>query len=282
MNERVKKFLQSLGVTPSVIDELAKDEATEGFDMDSTIQGFKTAQVEVLKNDPEIIGNLKNTIKGEELSKIEHKLKKQFGLSAEDVKDKKFDEIVEIAYQKMKSSTTETSQQLQDELIELRNQIKDYKEVQLPAAEKAAQEKIDSYEKNNLISGIIQEFELVVNPKAIMPAVAAYVNANYVTELDADRGSLVVKTKDGLEPLNADKTAKMTAKDVISGYLNELNVVKKSNGKDNENEEGKKPEQRKVEPNKTTPSTGVQLPGMKAAKANEEELGKMQTIGAGK
>ena len=38
---------------------------------------------------------IKDEIRGSELSKIEHKIKKQFGLSSEDVKDKKFDEYAD-------------------------------------------------------------------------------------------------------------------------------------------------------------------------------------------
>ena len=45
---------------------------------------------------------LKKEIQGKELSQIEHKIKKAFGLSSEEIKDKKFDEIIVLAIDKLR------------------------------------------------------------------------------------------------------------------------------------------------------------------------------------
>ena len=64
-----------------------------------------------------MIKGLRDEIRGTELSKVEHRIKKQFGLSAEDVRDKKFDEILETAFQKIQADSGSSSEELQNKML---------------------------------------------------------------------------------------------------------------------------------------------------------------------
>ena len=82
---KIEAFLKKLGVKSDVINKLNSEDETN---IDELVQSYKSGYREVMLNDPEFIQPIKDEIKGSELSKIEHKIKKTFGLSSEEIKDK--------------------------------------------------------------------------------------------------------------------------------------------------------------------------------------------------
>ena len=80
-------FLKKIGVKSDMIIKLSSD---EDIQVDELAKSWKDSWKEVLSNDPEFIQPIKDEIKGTELSKMEHKIKKTFGLTSDEIKDKKF------------------------------------------------------------------------------------------------------------------------------------------------------------------------------------------------
>ena len=79
---KINEFLNKIGVKTDVIEKLGSEEEVN---LDDIVTSFKGSIREVIQNDPEFIQPIKDEIRGSELSKIEHKIKKQFGLSSEEI-----------------------------------------------------------------------------------------------------------------------------------------------------------------------------------------------------
>ncbi len=109
-------FLKKIGVKSDIISKLSTEDE---INVDEFAQSFKTNIREVMSNDPDFIQPIKDEIRGTELGKLEHKVKKTFALTSDDVKDKKFDEILQTALDKTKSSGSTTNDDLQNKIIEL-------------------------------------------------------------------------------------------------------------------------------------------------------------------
>lgn len=229
-----EKFLKKIGVKDAVIKQLSSE---EDVNVDDVSNEFKTSFKDVVSNDPEFIQGIKDEIRGTELSKIEHKIKKTFGLNAEDIKDKKFDEIIVIAKEKADKAGSATGEELQSRMIELTKENKRLLEEVIPEKENQAKETIKIFHRENKIRSFVGSKSLIVAPEVVLPAVQSFLSQNYNLELD-DKGEITIKTKNGLNPLNADGTKVLTFDEIVDGHLNSLKVIKQSNGGSGNNGSG--------------------------------------------
>lgn len=274
---KVESFLKKIGVPSDAITKLIAEDDTTPIEEIAT--SFKTVQRDVLKNDPEFIQPMKDEIRGSELSKIEHKLKKTFNLQSEEIKDKKFDEIISIAYDRASKATAQGAEEIQKKMIELSNENKRLLEEVIPAKESEAKKQISTFKRESIISQAIAKRQLIVSSEVVSPAVRSFLEQNYNVDVD-DNGQLVVKTKNNLNPLNQDGTKIVTFDEILDGHLTQLGVVKQSNGNPNNpnvNPKGTPP---------PTPSAGngeqkFNLPGLKKAQQNAEQLTNMKVFGQG-
>jgi len=117
---------------------------------------------------------------------------------------------------------------------------------------------------------------LIVSSDVVKPAVQTFLDSNYNLDLD-DSGNLMVKTKNNLNPLNADGTKMITFDEILDGHLSSLGVIKQSNGTPNgrsnvPNGSGN------ANPNPGEPAK-FNLPGLTKAQANEKSLAAMKVFG---
>jgi hypothetical protein len=271
--KNVESFLKQIGVPADSISKLTSEETTS---IDEIVSGYKATQRDVLKNDPEFIQPIKDEIRGSELSKIEHKMKKVFALSADDVRDKKFDEIISIAHDKATKSSVDGADALQQKLIELTNENKRLVDEIIPAKESEAKNAIKSFKRESIINGIIAKKSLIVSPDVVLPAVNNYLNTNFNLDVD-DAGQLIVKTKNNLNPLNTDGTKIITFDEILDSHLATLGVVKQSNASPSTTTPGLNP---KPNPNPSPePNSKFNLIGLKKAEQNAESLKSMKVFG---
>lgn len=271
----IEKFLKKIGLNSDAISQLNADDS----DVESIAAAFKNSQREVLKNDPEFIKPIQDEITGTERSKMEHKIKKQFGLTADEIKDKKFDEIISTAFDKASKATAAGADELQKKLIELTNENKKLVDEIIPAKEIEAKNTIKQFKRDSIISAAIAKRSLIVSSEVVRPAVQSFLDSNYNLDLD-DSGNLLVKTKKNLNPLNADGTKMITFDEILDGHLSTLGVVKQSNGSPNgrqniPNGSGNG----NPNPNPGEPAK-FNLPGLQKAQANEKNLANMKVFGA--
>ena len=117
--ENVKKFLKTIGVEDSTINLITSSEPVEDLNVEELSSNYISNQKNLSKNDPDLIKGIRDEIRGTELSKIEHSIKKQFNLTPEDIRDKKFNEILETAFNKLKVEFGSSSEELQNKVLEL-------------------------------------------------------------------------------------------------------------------------------------------------------------------
>ena len=270
----IDQFLKKIGVPADTIAKLTGDDTDVNID-DLSI-GFRSVQRDVLKNDPDFIQPIKDEIRGSELSKIEHRIRKTFGLTSDQVKDKKFDEIITIAHEHSSKSSTAGADELQQKLIELSTENKRLVDEVIPAKENESKNAIKTFKRESIIQSMIAKRSLIVSSDVVIPAVKSFIDSNYNVDVD-DAGQLVVKTKNNLNPLNGDGTKIVTFDEILDGHLATLGVVKQSNGSPNPNPP-------------RTPQGGNQgnqepakfnLVGLKAAEQNAESLKAMKVFGNG-
>lgn len=275
-----EKFLKKIGVKDTVIQTLSSEEEVNVDDLSTEFKGnFKS----VISNDPDFIQGIKDEIRGTELSKIEHKIKKTFGLSADEIKDKKFDEIISIAKDKADKAGSATGEELQNQMIELKKENKRLLEEVIPEKENQAKETIRTFHRENKIRSIVGSKSLIVAPEVVLPAVQTFLSQNYNLDLD-DQGEVVIKTKNGLNPLNQDGTKVLTFDEIVDGHLKSLNVVKQSNaGQGQGSGEGSGKGLSKFLDNSGQQNNGsgdaYVPPGLKKAQENAESLKGMKEFG---
>ena len=174
--KNIESFLKKIGVPQSTISKLSSEEEV---DVDSFVTGFKSSMQDVLSNDPSFIQPIKDEVRGTELSKIEHKIKKTFNLNPEEIKDKKFDEIVVVAFEKMKNIPPQGAEELQNKLMELTKENKRLLEEVIPAKESESANAIKQYKKSNILRSTLAKRDLIVKADAILPAVESFLSSKY-------------------------------------------------------------------------------------------------------
>jgi hypothetical protein len=275
---KIETFLKKIGVPGDAISKLTADDDTTPIEEIAT--SFKAVQRDVLKNDPEFIQPIKDEIRGSELSKIEHKLKKTFNLPSEEIKDKKFDEIISIAYDRASKATAQGAEEIQKKVIELSNENKRLLEEVIPAKENEAKNQIKTFKRESIISQAIAKRQLIVSADVVNPAVRSYLDNNFNVDVD-DNGQLVVKTKNNLNPLNQDGTKIVTFDEILDGHLTQLGVVKQSNGSPNNQNANPKSTPPNPANNGGNDGPKFQLAGLKKAQQNAESLANMKVFGQG-
>lgn len=265
----LEKFLKKIGVNEAVVEKLT-DEGE--VNIEEIVSDWKSSFKNVVSNDPDFIQPIKDEIRGTELSKVEHKIKKTFGLSSDEVKDKKFDEIIAAAYEKVKMSGNSTSEELQNKLMELTKENKKLLEEVIPAKESQAMETIKGYKKETYIRNFLGGKPLIVKPDIAYLAVQNHLNDSY--SIDFEENKPIIKTKTGLSPLNDEGTKTLSLEEIIDKKLAEDGLIMQSNGQQ------KTPiTQKTVKTAQLTEERKYNLPGIKSAEENAERMKNLRTFG---
>lgn len=266
------EFLKKIGVQKDAIGKLT---AEGQVNLDEIAVSYKNSMKDAISNDPDFVQGVKDAIKGEELSKIEHKVKKTFGLSSDEVKDKKFDEIIAAAFEKVKTTGNGTSDELQSKIMELSRENKRLLEEVIPAKESEAKEQFKSFKKEAMMKTYLSSKSLIVKPELAYLSIQDYLNKNYNVDLD-DNNQFVLKTKNGLAPLNQDGTKTLTFDEVVDKKLMEENLVRQSNGDPGKNIPASKKTTVMDNPHQ---EQKFHLPGLKVAEENAERMKNIRTFG---
>jgi|TARA_R100000479_G_scaffold84485_2_gene40947 hypothetical protein len=274
--EKTKEFLKAIGVDLATIEAITAVEPAEDLNVEELSKQYITNQKSLSANDPELIKGIKDEIRGTELSKIEHKIKKQFNLSPDEVRDKKFEEILETAYTKIQKESGSTSEELQAKILELNKAVKQYEEEILPAERNKSKQEISKFRRDLAIRDALSKKSLIVGSDVILPALNATLDQYEIVINEDDK--IEIKTKDGLKPLSKDGTKTLTFEEIVDNQLNEMNVVRQSNAEPGADKIVKK-EPTFNEGKNEEKSSNYYLPGLKKAKQNAESLKEIKTFG---
>lgn len=226
--KNAKIFLEKIGVEKEVIDNLFSEEPAEDFKVEEISKSYLDGIKEVKGEDPEMISKIRSEAKGEIMSKNEHKIVKAFGLTKEEVADKKFDEILDVIKQKNKEAGNDTANELQEKLLSANQKIKTFEDETIPKIRSEAADKIKMHRVKAEVNGAISGIETVVDNQVLIPVVQSHLDNNFKFEI-AEDGSLEVRTKEGTAPLNKDGTKKIGLDGIVKEHISSLNLLKQSN-----------------------------------------------------
>lgn len=271
--KNLESFLNKIGLQKKAIDKLMSEEE---INVDEIADSYKSQIKTAVSSDPELIDNIKSQINGEVLSKVEHKLKKTFSLDATEMQGKKFDEIVTLAYEKMKASIPANQDEWQTKYMDLAKEHKKIIEDVLPAKEAETKNFIKSYKLSAVQQSKLASKKLIVGTNVALPAIEAKMK-ELKWNLDInDDGEIQVKTSDGLNVLSKDGTKVLGYDDALDFVIGPdgLNLIQQSNGKPGQFEGTKK---NIFENLQDKPK--FNLPGLEKAMENAEAMKNMRTFG---
>lgn len=234
MKQKLITILVAFGIAKAQAEKYlekvdAPDEAE--FDTDKLLGEFRTSQAELLKNDKEFIQELTEPVEKKINDMWATKIKQATGLTAEEIKDKRYKEIVDLAAEKLRKKGDATSEELQRANLELENKLKDLTDNVLPAKDV----EVANFKKNILKESAFEKMfdgvELGTSKLVAMAAVRAKMGNQFIDDLNdkneleiyqSGEGKLKVKKKDG--------SGFYTAKELVHEMLAEEKLLKVSGG----------------------------------------------------
>lgn len=232
-------LLLGMGVSKANAEKMAKGSPDDGDtmeqkDIDAMLAAHKEQQVALMENEPALIEKIQKSEKAKLFSEIERKLKQNFGLTSEDIKDKKIDEIIVLAKTKVTTNNDKTNDDLQKEILKLTNEKKKLEEEDIPKLKNETVLFKKNFDLKNLISKKVPtgDDKLRLPYETVLKLVNSDLFELYDLDLD-DKGEPVLKVKGSdLKPKSKDGTKFLTLDEAIGSVLETHQALKKSNAPD--------------------------------------------------
>ena len=113
-------LLIKLGISKENAEKIAStkaDDSTDEFDLEALMQEWKLNQIALMKNEPAIVDDIRAAELAKQRNLFEQRIKKVFGLTGDEIKDKNYDEIIVLAKEKATSKTDITTTQLDNVVV---------------------------------------------------------------------------------------------------------------------------------------------------------------------
>lgn len=237
MDEIFKLILKSLGVSDAVLtslDEAIKDpEKKKTFDIKTITDPIVENQRILFENDPNVVAKYASAERGKLMEQIDRRLKQAFGVSVEELNGKTIEDKITFSKSHYDKTVSKSGNELQNENIQLKNEIKDLREKTIPEIESRVGLMQKNFKIENLIRGSINPEEVVGKIDGIMPGLTSFIQSKYEIDVD-ENGNLTIMTKDKLQPRNEDGTKILKPGDIINGYIENMGFKKKSNANDDD------------------------------------------------
>lgn len=230
----IEKLLKDLGIkgdlSKQIIEEAKKDDST--FDLTPAVASATEHVRMLLENDSEFVDKFKTAEKGKQLDIFTRDLKKTFGLTSEEIKDKKIDEILDLVKTKTTTNSNKDVQKLQEELITLNNKVKEYEEEIIPNVKKEVEVTRKNIFIENALNKKITARELRVAYDAAYPSLMANLNSQFDLDIDDKQNIHLLQKGSNLKALKQDKSGELTIDEFIDTKFKEWKFIKESNADD--------------------------------------------------
>lgn len=234
----IKLFLL-MGMTQANAEKCAANTpddgpSTEQKDIDAYGTEVRTAQMTVLKNDPDYIKTVDEPIRKKYEDIQFRKLKQTFGVTQEEIKDMDYEAALKYARDKVTKSDNKTLDELQNKNIELEKKLKDLEETTIPGIKSEVDQRKEQIELEAMLRKNItpKDKKLRVSEEAAIPALTTYLASQGFKLKKGDDGNLEVVTKDGLKPMKADKSGTLTFAEIRDTQLDSWGMVEVSGAPD--------------------------------------------------
>lgn len=227
-------LLLRMGVKKENAEKIAAqspEDSTESFNLDELVTEWKTGQIALMKNEPSLVDEIRAAEMAKQRNIFEQKIKQTFGLTGEEIKDKKIDEIIAMAKEKAGAKSDKTTTELQEQILQLTNENKRLLEEEIPKIKNETVLHKKKFDINNkLIKLIPSEEGKLRNPfETVSKLVLGDLSEMYDVDTD-DKGELVLFEKGKeLKAKSKDGTKFLTAEEVINERLEYHKALVKSN-----------------------------------------------------
>lgn len=271
--------LIGIGVEKSTAEKIASltpDDGVDGLTVEEITDfnaKWKNDQRELWRNDSELVDALKGAEKAKNLEMFERKMRQEFGLTSEETKDKKFDEIVTLAKEKNKKTGDKTKEELEAKVLELTGDLKKLNDEEIPRIKSEVEIEKKTFHRDNKFRSAIptkdkEGKDLLRLPfDTVHKLIKMDLDEKFDYELD-DKNEWVIKEKGkDLRAKNADGTKFLTMDEFVTSRLEAHGAIVKSNAKPGEKKPGDTSGTIVIDGDKKVVS-----PGLKKAQEHEAKL----------
>ena len=236
MNDFLKKLLKSLGVTDAQIATLEaydtmSDEDKAKHPQKTFVDSVQEHVTGLLENDQAFTSRFAKAAEGKILEQVDRRLKQNFGLTADQIKEKSIEEKMTLAKTTLETQYKKTGDTLQDENATLTAKIKTLEEVEIPAIKSQVDTEKENLHIDVALNAMLADpdLRLKVSPGVIMPGLKGFLGGKYKSAVNDKRELEIVDKATGLKVKNEDGTGFLSAKDVIKSYLTDNKAIEQSN-----------------------------------------------------
>ena len=241
------KMLTDLGYPKTIAEKMSANipvdaPATPEEDITSALESAVTHQRELYTNSDEYKTTLKgiNDAKLAEVSKkFEKKIIALAQLTADEVKDKKADEILDLAWSKAAKMGDKTTEQVQAELIKKDAELKRLQEEEIPKIKAEVETQISNFKSESALMKSLSGIKLrkgIAQDDALEMIKIKANKAGYKVTLN-DKNELVYTNADGSKIVTEDKKGFLGVKEIHDKFLD--GFIEKSNADEPEPGAGK-------------------------------------------
>jgi hypothetical protein len=195
--------------------------------------------------------DVRSKVAGEVLGAATTKMKSIFGLEGDEIKDKKIEDLVQLASEKMQKQIDEAKakggktddervKQLESEKADLQKKAKEEEALRVSLAQQLADKDASfAKEKKDLIlNDRLTKIKSAIPFAKEIPQVAkigfdSLIQSKYNFDLN-EKDEVVATDKEGNQIMNANKTGYLSAEELIKIEAAKENLIAKSNGGSNE------------------------------------------------
>lgn len=237
--EHIWGLLEAIGFSNEQITKLKELKPETGKELEA-IAPFKTDFEAKIKkyyqSDAAFIKQLRDTAKAETYKKVSGIVKDLYGLSDEQVKDAKIEDIMSLAKSAIeataKGDSTEhikTINELKKLNLELSGKVKNLEETEIPKIRTEAQTELLNTRIRLDLEKMVRSNKLAVADKYSVPGLINDLIQNHSFGY-SDAGELIVKAKDGSDLLDAKTKAPVQIGEYVLAKGIESGIIAQSNG----------------------------------------------------
>lgn len=240
------KMLTDLGYPKAIAEKMSANIPTDApetpeDEITTAVEAVVSHQRELYTNSDDYKATLKgiNDAKLAEVSKkFEKKIISLAQLTIDEVKDKKADEILELAWSKAAKMGDKTTEQVQAELIKKDAELKRLQEEEIPRIKADVELQINSFKSESALMKSLGGLKLrkgIAQDDALEMIKIKANKAGYKASL-SEKGELIYTNADGSKIMTEDKKGFLDTNSIVGRFLE--GFVEKSNA--DEPEPGKK------------------------------------------
>lgn len=230
MENNINILLSKLGLTETEINKFISNEIETNQVFTKVSDNLRKA----FEVDETFVSKMKKEAEKSVWSEASGKLRTKFNLTADEIKEKGYEDILELANKKAIKLKDATYEELLSKNNELSKEIDVFKTVKMPDLEKQYKNEINNFRKNIFIERELEKLDLITPSNVAFNAIQNIVYNKYDVVFDEEMSKIEFRNKQNGMPIrNMESTRELTPQEILKNELEPLNLIKKSNAPSN-------------------------------------------------